>query len=154
MLRFLGFMFIVTLSFASGYYWGQRPIGTLEQTIADLQRSLKELSRNVLDTTLGIERDLRWRQHLVDAKAKVVEARADLLERNYGDAARELEKAIEAIEALEGASKSGPSDESHRALREVASSLREVRMQATMGKPVPRKKVDELLHRLDHLLNK
>lgn len=151
MLKFLGFMLIVTVSFASGYYVGQRPVGSLQQTIVDLRRSLMELSRNVLDTTVGIERDLRRRQGLVDAKSKLVEAKADLLERNFGDAARELE---EAIEALEGVSKGGSSDDSTRAIRELSGSLREVRLQATMGKPVPRKKVDELQRRLDQLLSK
>lgn len=151
MLRFLGFMLVVTVSFAGGYYFGQRPVGTLQQTISELQRSLKELSRNVLDTTMGIERDLRRRQGLVEAKSKMVQAKADMLDRNFGAAARDLEQAIE---ALDGASKDGPSDESNRALRELAGSLRDVRLQVSTGKPVALKKVDDLQRRLDQQLQK
>ena len=40
------------------------------------------------------------------------------------------------------------------ALRDLAGSLREVRMEIAMGKPVPLKKLDELQHRMDQLLNR
>jgi hypothetical protein len=90
MLKFLGVVLLLAASFASGYYFGQRPVGTLQQTVSHLQQSLKELSRNVLDTTTGIERDLRRRQGLVDAKSRLVQAKANVFERNFGDAAKEL----------------------------------------------------------------
>ena len=84
MLKFIGLMVVISVSFAGGYYFGQRPVGTLLQTVSDLQHSLKELSRNVLDTTTGIERDLRRRQSLVEAKSELVQARAAILEHNLG----------------------------------------------------------------------
>ena len=59
MWKFVGALVIAVTSFALGYYFGQRPVGTLEQTVGDLQSSLKEMWRNGVDTTMGIERDLR-----------------------------------------------------------------------------------------------
>ncbi|HXV67673.1 MAG TPA: hypothetical protein VD738_02015 [Nitrospira sp.] len=151
MKKFLGVLLLVVGSFGGGYYFGQRPVGTLQQTVSDLQQSMKDLSRNVLDTTMGIERDLRRRQGLVDAKSRLVQAKANLFDRNFGDAAKELG---EAVEALEGAGKGIKSDASIDAVRDLAGSLREVRLEIAMGKSVPLKRLDELQHRIDQLLNK
>jgi hypothetical protein len=151
MLKFLGVLLLAVGAFGAGYYFGQRPVGTLQQTVSDLQQSLKDLSRNVLDTTMGIERDLRRRQGLVDAKSRLVQAKANVFDRNFGDAAKEL---AEAVDALEAATKGGKSDDSTTAVREVAGSLREVRLEIAMGKSVPLKKLDEIQRRMDQLLNK
>ncbi|MGQ0666464.1 MAG: hypothetical protein ACT4O4_05475 [Nitrospiraceae bacterium] len=151
MKKFLGVLLLVVASFGGGYYFGQRPVGTLQQTVSELQQSMKDLSRNVVDTTMGIERDLRRRQGLIDAKSRLVQAKANVFDRNFGDAAKEL---AEAVEALEGATKGSKSDASADAVRDLAGSLREVRLESAMGKPVPLKKLDELQHRMDQLLNK
>jgi hypothetical protein len=151
MLKFIGVVLLVIGAFGAGYYFGQRPVGTLQQTVSDLQQSLTDLSRNVLDTTLGIERDLRRRQGLVDAKSRLVQAKANVFDRNFGDAAKEL---AEAVDALEAATKGIKPDDSTNAVRDLAGSLREVRLEIAMGKPVPLKKLDELQHRMDQLLNK
>lgn len=151
MLKFIGVVLLIVASFGSGYYFGQRPVGTLQQTVSDLQQSIKDLSRNVFDTTMGIERDLRRRQGLIDAKSRLVQAKANVFERNFGDAAKEL---AEAVDALEAANKGGKSDEASNAVRELTGSFREVRLEIAMGKSVPLKKLDEVQRRLDQLLNK
>ncbi|MBI3357721.1 MAG: hypothetical protein HY038_13315 [Nitrospirae bacterium] len=151
MLKFIGVVLLVIGAFGAGYYFGQRPVGTLQQTVSDLQQSLKELSRNVLDTTMGIERDLRRREGLVDAKSRLVQAKANVFDRNFGDAAKEL---AEAVDALEAATKGIKPDESTNVVRDLAGSLREVRLEIAMGKPVPLKKLDELQLRMDQLLNR
>jgi len=151
MAKFLGVVVLLIGAFVAGYYLGQRPVGTLQRTVAELQQSLKDVSRNVLDTTLGIERDLRRRQGLVEAKSRLVQAKAHLVDRNFGDAAKEL---AEAIEAVEGITKGAKSDPSVNALRDMAGSLREVKLEIAMGKPMPLKKLDELQQRMDQLLNK
>ena len=151
MLKFLGMLLLLAASFSAGYYVGQRPIGTLQQTVSDLQQSITKLSRNVLDTTQGIERDLRRRQGLVDAKSRVVQAKANLFERNFGDAAKELG---EAVTVLENATKGAKSDPAIDAVRDLASSIREVRLEVSMGKTTPMKRLDEIQLRLDKELNR
>ena len=91
MLRFLGMIVLLLGAFALGYAWGKRPL-------ADLEHTVKELSRNVVDTTLGIERDLRRRQGLIDAKARIVQAKSDLFNRHPATAAKELAEAIDSLE--------------------------------------------------------
>ena len=83
MLRFLGLVVLIGTTFVLGYYIGQRPISELRKTVRDL-------SRDVLDTTLGIERNLRQRSGLVDAKSRLIQAKSELLDRNFGSAAKEL----------------------------------------------------------------
>ncbi|GKS63435.1 hypothetical protein YTPLAS72_07390 [Nitrospira sp.] len=150
MVKFLTVLLLIVGAFGAGYYMGQRPVGTLQRTVAELQQSLKDVSRNVLDTTLGIERDLRRRQGLVDAKSRLVQTKAHLVERQYGDAAKELSQAIDTVEAL---TKGAKVDSMTQALRDLAGSLQEVKLELAMGKAVTLKKLDELQVRIDQLLS-
>ncbi|MDH4085744.1 MAG: hypothetical protein OEV27_09540 [Nitrospira sp.] len=150
MVKFFAVVLLLVGAFGAGYYLGQRPVGTLQRTVAELQQSLKDVSRNVLDTTLGIERDLRKRQGLVDAKSRLVQAKAHLVDRNFGDAAKELAEAVAAVEA---AAKGVKSDTATNPLRDMAGSLREVKSEIVAGKQVSMKKLDELQQRMDQILN-
>lgn len=150
MVKFFAVVLLLVGAFGAGYYLGQRPVGTLQRTVAELQQSLKDVSRNVLDTTLGIERDLRKRQGLVDAKSRLVQAKAHLVDRNFGDAAKELTEAVAAVEA---AAKGVKADTATNPLRDMAASLREVKSEIVTGKQVSMKKLDELQQRMDQILN-
>lgn len=151
MRKFMGVLVLILASFALGYYFGQRPVGTLQETVGDLQHSLKDMSRNVVDTTMGIERDLRRRQALLDTKSRVVEAKSELVDKNYGEAAKQLAEGVNALEsALKGAK---PSDQT-QAMRGLVGQLQEMRLELTMGKPVPIRKLTELQQNLDSELNK
>ena len=151
MWKFIGALVLALGAFALGYYFGQRPVGTLQQTIGDLQLSLKDMSRNVVDTTMGIERDLRRRQALLDTKSRVVQAKAELVDKNYGEAAKQLAEGVEALEsAVKGAK---PSDQT-QAVRGFVGTLQEIRLELTMGKPVPIRRLTELQQNLDKELNR
>ena len=151
MWKFVGVVALILASFGLGYYFGQRPVGTLEQTVGDLRQSLKQMSRDVLDTTMGIERDLRRRQALLDTKARVVQAKSDLFDKNYGEAAKQL---AEGVGALESALKGAKKDEATQALKTVAEKLQEIRLELSMGKTIPMKKLDEVQQEIDRQLNK
>ncbi|MDH5740862.1 MAG: hypothetical protein OEY77_11115, partial [Nitrospira sp.] len=148
--KFFGVLLLLVGAFGAGYYFGQRPVGTLQRTVAELQQSLKDVSRNVVDTTLVIERDLRRRQGLVEAKSRLVQTKAHMADRNYGDAAKELTEAIDSVEAVTKGAKVDPMT---NALRDLAGSLREVKLELAMGKPVTLKKLEELQLRMDQLLS-
>jgi hypothetical protein len=142
---------LAAMSFGLGFYYGQRPVGTLQQTVSDLQHSLKDTSRNIFDTTMGIERDLRRRQGLIDTKSRVVQAKSELFDKNFGEAAKQLG---EAAETLDNATKGAKEDESILAVRALTGTLREVRLELSMGKPVSMKKLDEIQREVDRQLNK
>ena len=151
MWKFIAILVLTAASFGLGFYFGQRPVGTLQQTVSDLQQSLKDTSRTIIDTTMGIERDLRRRQGLIDAKSRVVQAKSELLDKNLGDAAKQLD---EAAETLEKTFKGAKPDESILALQSLTGTLREFRLELSMGKTVSIKKLDELQREVDRQLNK
>ena len=151
MWKILAALALAALSFALGFYFGQRPVGTLQQTVSDLRQSVTEMSRNVLDTTMGIERDLRRRQGLIDTKSKVVQAKSDLFDKNFGEAAKQLQ---EAVDVLEAATKGAKQDEAILAVRALTGALREIRLELSMGKPISMKRLDEIQREVDKQLNK
>ena len=51
MWKFIASLVLAAASFGLGFYYGQRPVGTLQPTVSDLHHSLKDTSRNILDTT-------------------------------------------------------------------------------------------------------
>ena len=151
MWKFIAVLTLAAVSFGLGFYFGQRPAGTLQETAADLQHSLKDTSRNIIDTTMGIERDLRRRQGLIDTKSRVVQAKSDLFDKNFGEAAKQLG---EAAETLENVATGAKQDESILALRALTGTLREVRLELSMGKTVSLKKLDDIQREVDRQLNK
>jgi len=151
MRKFIAGLVIALTSFALGYYFGQRPGGTLEQTVGDLQSSLKEMWRSGVDTTMGIERDLRRRQALLDTKSHVVQAKSELFDKNFGEAAKQL---AEGVDGLESAMKGAKQNDQTQAARQLIGTLQEVRLELTMGKQVPIRKLTELQQEIDRQLNK
>ena len=151
MWKFIAALVLAAVSFGLGFYFGQRPVGTLQQTVLDLEHSLKNTSRDIFDTTMGIEKDLRRRQGLIDTKTRVVQAKSELFDKNFGEAAKQLG---EAAETLENATKGAKQDESILAVRALTGTLREVRLELSMGRPVSLKKLDEIQREVDRQLNK
>lgn len=150
MWKFFAVLTLTAMSFGLGFYFGQRPVGTLQQTILDLKQSLKNTSRNILNTTMGIERDLRRRQGLLDTKARLVQAKLELLNKNLGEASKQLR---EAVEALEKTMKGETHDEPSVALQTLTDMLREVSLELSKGKKVLMKKLDEIQREVDRQLN-
>lgn len=151
MWKFLAILILTAASFGLGFYFGQRPVGTLQHTVSNLQQSLKDTSRNILDMTMGIERDLRRRQGLLDAKSRVVQAKSELFDKHLEEAAKQLG---EAADMLDNATRGAKQDESILAMRALTGTLREMRLDVSMGKPVPIKKLDEIQREVDRQLNK
>jgi hypothetical protein len=100
---------------------------------------------------MGIERDLRRRQGLIDVKSRVVQAKSELFDKNFGEAAKQLG---EAADTLENATKGAKQDESILALRTLTGTLREVRLELSMGRTVSMKKLDEIQREVDRQLNR
>ena len=151
MWKFVAALVLAAASFGLGFYFGHRPVGTLQQTVSDLQQSLKDTSRNIFDATMGIKQDMRRRQGLIDTKSRVVQAKSELFDKNFGEAAKQLG---EAAETLENATKGAKQDESALAVRALTGTLREVRLELSMGKTVSMKKLDDIQREVDRQLNK
>lgn len=148
MLKLLGALVMAATFFGLGFYLGQRPVGTLQHRILDLQRSITTLSRNIYDTTMG---DLRKRQALIDGKSRVVQAKSELLEKNFGEAAKQLS---EAADTLEEATAGAKHDDTSLPLKSLAGKIRELKLELSMGKPISIKKIDEIQQEIDRQINR
>ena len=144
MLRFIGLVVLLALAFGFGYLWGKSPTNNLGQT-------MKDFSRNMVDTTLGIERDFHRRQSLVDAKGRVIQAKAELFNKNTTEASTELGEAVISLDTItRGAKQTYPETQ----IRELMGKIRELRLELSLGKKVSPTKLDGIQRELDGLLRK
>ncbi|MGH7254970.1 MAG: hypothetical protein ACREI3_04260 [Nitrospirales bacterium] len=152
MFRFLATLVMITTVFGVGYYIGQRPIGELHQTITTLKHTVASLTRNFLDSTLGLEENFRVRQALVDAKGNLVEAKADLLDRNFGNAAKEVASAVHHLERAAKASQDSGRGEQHASLEGLIAQAKAAQLDLTHGRDDTRRRLDQILSRVDRML--
>ncbi len=154
MLKILGISVLLGGVFLLGYYTGQRPAEVrkaVKELSSEVVDTTKDLSRNVIDSTQGLERALRYRQGVVDAKERLLEARSDLNEKNFGDAAREL---AEAVTHLEQAGLAGEEGGEAAKAKALAAKIKDVEKDLSKGKTVGREKMGEIQKELDSLLQK
>lgn len=146
MFRLIGFLVVLVGSFGLGFYVGQ-------QKIPDPKQAIINLSRHALDSALGMgtESTLQWRGTLVEAKARVVQAKSEVMDRNYGNAARELSRALD---SLETANRERRDPELTEKVRALSAKVRDTKAQIVAGKLVARSRLDDIQTDLDALLRK
>ncbi|MGH7206048.1 MAG: hypothetical protein ACREI2_07555 [Nitrospiraceae bacterium] len=149
MIKFVGMLVVLGAAFGLGYFVGQLPISEKNSTIDNLKSRLANLSRNVVDTTFGIPGNLRSRQGLLDAKSRLIQAKSDLLDRNYGNAAKELAEAADSLDKAGQAERDSGRTATFKAL---AGKSREAKLELTMGKTLPRARLDEIQKEVDGYL--
>ncbi len=149
MVKFVGILVVLGAAFGLGYFVGQLPISEKNSTIDNLKSQMTNLSRNVVDTTMGIPASLRSRQGLLDAKSRLIQAKSDLLDRNYGNASKELATVADLLDQAGQAER----DSGRTAtLKAMAGKAREVKLELSMGKTVPRARLDEIQKEVDSYL--
>ena len=141
MLKFLGFLMVVGLAFGLGVYVGQKgPENVLHKA--------KQLGADVVAKTSSVERSLAVRTGIVNAKERLVQAKSELLDKNYGRAVSGLEEASQALTKA----KDSAGEELQGKLQTVAEKLSAVKAEAHALKPGLQAKVDELVKELDQML--
>ena len=145
MLKFLGLLLVLTATFATGFYLGRHSIGELTKTVAE---TITDLSRNVVDTTAGLERNLRGRQSLVDVKAQVIQAKADMLDHNFGSATKALNQAVTDLERTKQIEKVA---ERTTQINNLILKIRAAQQELTSGKNIVRTRLDEIQREIDRL---
>ena len=145
MLKFLGFLIVLTATFATGFYLGQHSLGELTKTVTD---TVTNLSRNVVDTTVGLERNLRGRQSLIDVKAQVIQAKSDVLDHNFGNAVKALNQAVNDLERTKQIEKVA---ERTTQINGLILKLRAAQQELASGKPIARTRLDEVQKEVDKL---
>ena len=145
MLKFLGLVVLLALTFGAGFYVGRYSIGELTKTVA---ATVTDLSKNVAETTAGFERSLRERHGLVDAKSEIIQAKSEVLDRNFGTAAKAL---ADARESLEQAREMEKFAERAARINALIGKIRPIERELAMGRTVARARLDEIQKEVDAL---
>ena len=149
MIKFVGMLVVLGAAFGLGYFVGQLPVSEKNTTIDTLKSQIVNLLRNVVDTSLGIPGNLRSRQGLLDAKSRLIQAKSDLLDRNYGNAAKEL---AEAADSLDKAGQVERDSGRMATFKALAGKTREAKLDLSIGKTLSRARLDEIQKEVDGYL--
>lgn len=141
MLKFLGFLMVVGLAFGVGVYVGR-------QGPEDVLHKAKQLGAEVVAKTSTVERSLTLRTSLVNAKERLVQAKSDLLDKNYGKAAAGLDEAAQAL----AKAKDSAGDDLQGVLEKTLGKVAAMKTDAQALKLNVQTKVDELVKELDQML--
>lgn len=141
MLNFLGFLMVVGLAFGAGIYVGQTGPDTV-------LHKAKQLGADVMAKTTSVERSFAVRTGIVNAKERLVQAKSDLLDKNYGKTVSGLADATEALKTAQDAADGDLRGRLEKILGKVAAATTD----AQALKPGLQTKVDDLVKELDHLL--
>lgn len=142
MVRLLGWIVLLSCAFGLGYYVGRHPSGEVTTTLATL-------SDDLVQSTLRIERNVRFKQGLLDAKSRVVQAKSELLDKNYGQASLRLDEARGDLARAEQAERR---DDDPARIRSIREQLYTVQEDVKAGKPGARTKLDKIERDLDGLI--
>lgn len=141
MLKFMGFLMVVGLAFGLGVYVGQKGP-------EDVLHKAKQLGADIFAKTSSVERSLAVRAGIVNAKERLVQAKSELLDKNYGKAVSGLEEASQALaKARETAG-----DDLRGNLEKTLEKVAAAKTDAQALKPALQTKVDELVKDLDQML--
>jgi len=142
MLKFLGFLFVVGVAFAIGYQTGR------EGPDAVMSKA-RELSSELLKAT-ALERSTSVRTSLLNAKGHLVQAKLDLLDKNYGKAVSGLEETAKTLTQA----KASAEEETKPRLDALAKKVTDMAAEARALKPGVMTKLNEAVKEVDALLNR
>jgi type I site-specific restriction endonuclease len=143
MLKFLGFLVVMGLVFGIGVYVGSQGPDTV-------LHKAKQLGAEVMAKTGSVERNLALRMSLVTAKDRLVQAKSDLLDKNYGKAIAALDEAAQALTSA----KQSADAELREKFEKAAAKVSAIKTDAQAMKAGLQTKVDETVKELDQLLQK
>ena len=128
--------------FGFGYYTGQRP--------EEVKQRLRDFSGEVLKKTIGFDQGLSLRREFLQAKARLIEGKSQLLDHEYESAAKELGQAFDHLgqaKAVEGDGRVGDRVE------ELMYEILQAQERLSKGKGVSRDTLDGFQATIDDLLS-
>ena len=143
MLKFLGFLFIVGVTFAVGYQMGKDGPDAIV-------KKAREIGTEVMTRATALERTTSLRTSLVNAKEHLVQAKSDLLDKNYGKVVSGLEETAKALTQA----KTSAGDELRPKLDALTKKVSDLETEAKALKPGVMTKLNEVVREVDTLLNR
>lgn len=143
MLKFLGLLTLVGIAFVCGLYVGrQGPEVVLKKA--------QQIGDVVVARTSSLERDVTVRLNLVNAKERLIQAKSDLLDKNYGKAEEGLREAQDNL----ARAKAAAGDDLKGKLEGLVAKVAEVAAEAQAMKPGVPAKLEKVVRELDASLTR
>ena len=145
MIKFVGILLLLGGIFWAGYYVGQQPP-------EDVKRTIRTLSEDVVDRTVGIEDGrLNLKQEFLEAKSRLLDGKAEILDGEYGEAADELGEALDHLKNAVGIQ---GKKTSQVVIDGLVAKLNEIQHSLASGQNVSQEKIEEAQKDLDALISK
>lgn len=140
-MKLLRWLIILGLVFGAGYYTGQQP-DVVKQT-------LRNLSGEVLDSTIGRDQTFRLQRKVLDAKEGFLEGREYLLDHDFKGASEEFEQALHHLDEAVALDPEGPLAQK---IEVVKKKVREIQATLADGQNLPPHLLEELRHEFQDVL--
>lgn len=143
--KFILYVIILLLIFSSGYYIGSKKVGLVEERLSKMKSSMEV-------KILGLEKELskaRVKVKLVEVKDKLLLARTDVYEKNFGNAGKQIEAAKEAVEKAAAST----DDDTKKTLKPINDALIEIKADIDKLNLKVTVKIDDLKKEIDQLIS-
>mgnify|MGYP003394193670 FL=1 len=140
------YVIILLLIFGSGYYIGSKKVGLVEERLSKMKSSMEV-------KILGLEKELskaRVKVKLVEIKDKLLLARTDVMEKNFGNAGKQIDAAKEAVEKIAASS----DDDTKKTLKPINDALIELKADIDKLNLKVTSKIDDLKKEIDRIIGK
>lgn len=143
--KFFLYVIILLLIFGSGYYIGSKKVAVVEERLSKIKSSMEV-------KILGLEKELskaRVKVKLVEVKDKLLLARTDVIEKNFGNAGKQIDAAKEAVEKAVASS----DDETKKNLKPINDALIDIKADIDKLNLKVTLKIDDLKKEIDRIVS-
>ncbi len=141
MLKIIRWCILLGVVFGAGFYTGQQP-DVVKQT-------LRDLSGEVLEKTIGLDQTVKLQQQMLGAKEGLVEGRAYLLDHDFEGASGEFEGALRHLDEAVALDPEGPMA---KKIETVKEKIREALVSLAQGRSLPPHLLQDLRQELQNVL--
>jgi len=127
--------------FGAGFYTGQQP-DVVKQT-------LRDLSGEVLENTIGLDKTVKLQRQMLGAKEGLVEGRAYLLDHDFAGASGEFERTLQHLDEAVALDPQGPLA---KKIETVKQKVREAQSSLAQGRNIPPHLLEDLRQELQAVL--
>jgi hypothetical protein len=139
------YVIILLLIFGSGYYIGSKKVTIVEERLSKMKSSMEV-------KILGLEKELskaRVKVKLVEVKDKLLLAKTEVLEKNFGNAGKQIDAAKEAVEKVASSS----DDDTKKTLKPLNVALIEIKADIDKLNLKVTSKIDDLKKEIDRIVS-
>ncbi len=140
-MKIIRWFILLGLVFGAGYYTGKQP--------EVVKQTLRDLSGNVLESTIGLDQGIKLQRQMLKAKAGFIEGREYLLENHFEEASGEFERGLHHLKEAATLDPQGPIAQK---IETVKEKVREIQASLAQGQSLPPHLLEELRQELHAVL--